>query len=240
MQVESPNFSRRQIAQLLSETNHEGSTTRRVEAISRHFLGYPYRAKPLIGAADQAEVFTASLDGFDCVTYIETTLALARATNVEEFADWLRTIRYEHGCIQWERRNHYMTSWISSNVDTGIVKLIAAPGLPLVSRDRVLNVVPGLATYRTRVTCTPKPAVSRLEPHLESGDLIFFVSTRKNLDVFHCGIIVCSKEGIRLRHASRSQGQVAEQELAAFLKANRMSGVILTRPQEVLVSGGPH
>jgi hypothetical protein len=36
-----------------------------------------------------------------------------------------------------------------------------------------------------------------------------------------------------MRHASRSQGLVVEQELREFLKANRMAGVIVVRPQAV-------
>ena len=194
-------------------------------------LGYPYKPNPLIGSADTAEVFTASLDGFDCVTYIETIVALARASNVDDFTEWLRKIRYEQGRIQWERRNHYMTVWIRNNVRKGIIRPISMPAVPTVSRERVLNVVPGLAAQRTRVKCVPKAAVPRLEPHLQSGDLIFFASTRKNLDVFHAGIIVRDGETVLMRHASRSQGLVVEQELSEFLKANRMAGVIVVRPQ---------
>jgi hypothetical protein len=65
---------------------------------------------------------------------------------------------------------------------------------------------------------------------LQTGDLIFFASTRKHLDVFHAGIIVRGKK-VSLRHASRSKGSVVEQELSEFLKANRMTGVIVMRPQ---------
>jgi len=36
---------------------------------------------------------------------------------------------------------------------------------------------------------------------------------------------------ISMRHASRSQGSVVEQELSEFLKANRTTGVIVMRPQ---------
>ena len=36
---------------------------------------------------------------------------------------------------------------------------------------------------------------------------------------------------VLMRHASRSQGGVVEQELTEFLKANRMAGVIVVRPQ---------
>jgi len=226
-------LSRRRVAQLLSETKCDPSTASRIDALSRHFLGHPYKPNPLIGSADTSEVFTASLDGFDCVTYIETVLALARASNVDDFIEWLRRIRYEQGRIRWERRNHYMTLWIRNNVREGIVRPVSTPAIPTVSRERVLNVVAGLAAERAYLRCVPKPAVRRIAAYLQSGDLIFFVSTRKNLDVFHAGIIVRDGKSILMRHASRSQGFVVEQELSEFLKANRMAGVIVVRPKDL-------
>jgi N-acetylmuramoyl-L-alanine amidase-like protein len=224
-------LSRRRVQQLLSETKHDRCDRNRIDALSRHFLGLFYKPDPLIGSADTAEVFTASLDGFDCVTYIETILALARASNVDDFIEWLRKIRYEQGRIQWERRNHYMTLWIRNNVREGIIRPVAMPAIPVLSRERVLNVVPGLAAHRTRVKCVPKAAAPRLAAYLHSGDLIFFVSTRKHLDVFHAGIIVRDGNSVLMRHASRSRGFVVEQELTEFLKANRMAGVIVARPR---------
>ena len=226
-------LSRRHVEQLLSDTKYDRSAGSRIDVLSRHFLGHSYKPNPLIGSADTAEVFTASLDGFDCVTYIETVVALARASNVDDFTEWLRKIRYERGRIQWQRRNHYMTLWIRNNVRYGIVRPVSMPAVPILRMERVLNVVPGLAAQRTRVKCVAKRAVPRLEPHLQSGDLIFFVSTRKNLDVFHAGIIVRDGKRVLMRHASRSQGVVVEQALSEFLKANRMAGVIVVRPQAV-------
>jgi cell wall-associated NlpC family hydrolase len=226
-------LSRRSVEQLVSQTKHDRSVGGRIDVLSSHFLGHRYKPNPLIGSADTAEVFTASLDGFDCVTYIETIVALARASNVDDFADWLRKIRYEQGRIQWERRNHYITLWIRNNVRKGIIRRVSMPAVPIISRERVLNVVPGLPARRTRVKCVPKPAVPRIEPYLQSGDLIFFVSTRKNLDVFHAGIIVRDGKRVLMRHASRSQGLVVEQELSGFLRANRMVGVLVMRPQGV-------
>ena len=226
----------RRVEQLLSETKDADTVASRIEVLSRHFVGYPYQANPLIGSADTPEVFTASIDGFDCVTYIETVVALARASNVDDFIEYLRQIRYEQGRIEWERRNHYMTGWIRNNVSAGILTPVSMPAIPTVSRERVLNVIPGLASQRTRMKSVPKRSVPRLEPYLQTGDLIFFVSTRKNLDVFHAGIIVRDGERILIRHASRSQGGVVEQELGEFLKTNRMAGVIVVRPQEVMRS----
>ncbi len=156
-------------------------------------------------SADWHRRYIRSIHGrsqsIDCVTYIETILALARASNIDDFIEWLRKIRYDQGRVRWERRNHYMTRWIRNNVREGIVRPVSVPAVPIISRERVLNVVPGLATQRTRLKCVPKLAVRRLAPHLQSGDLIFFASTRKNLDVFHAGIIV--REGKSLSFVTR-------------------------------------
>jgi hypothetical protein len=137
-------LSRRRVTQILSQTKSYRSVTSRIEVLSRGFLGYPYKSNPLIGSADECEVFTASLDGFDCVTYIETVLALARAESVDDFGGWLRKLRYERGCAQWGRRNHYMTDWIRNNVREGIMSPVSIPAVAILSRERVLNVIPGL------------------------------------------------------------------------------------------------
>ncbi len=226
-------LSRQRVKRLLSERKCERHVGGRIDALSAHFLGYSYKANPLIGSADTVEAFTASFDGFDCVTYVETVVALACATDADDFSERLRKIRYEHGHIQWDRRNHYMTAWIRNNIRAGIIKPVPMPAVPRVSRERLLNVISGLAPKQIRLECVPKMAVPRLEPYLQSGDLIFFVSTRRNLDVFHAGIIVRNNDVTLLRHASRTQGLVVEQELKRFLKENRMVGVIVVRPQEV-------
>jgi Protein of unknown function (DUF1460) len=226
-------FNPRRMERLFSHARHHVSVGSRIDVLSSYFLGYPYKANPLIGAADTPEVFTASLDGFDCVTFVETILALSLASKVDEFLEWLRKIRYQQGRIQWERRNHYMTQWIHNNIREGIVRQVPIPALAMVSRQRVLNVVPGLAARRITMNCLPKAALRPIESVLRTGDLVFFASTRKHLDVFHVGIITRHEETVLLRHASRSKGAVVEQQLRAFLKANRMAGVILVRPREI-------
>jgi hypothetical protein len=227
-------LNRRRVEGLLSTTKPCSSAGIRIEILSRHFLGHPYQINPLIGSAEIPEVFTVSLDAFDCVTYMETILALSLASNAEEFEEWLRKIRYQDGRIAWERRNHYMTGWIRSNVQAGAVRRLSLPDVRVIVKERTLNGVPGLKPIRTRFACVPKAAIGRLVRHLQTGDLIFFASTRKHLDVFHCGILVRDEERVLVRHASRSKGGVVEQELDDFLKANRMAGVIIARPKEPL------
>ena len=220
--------SRRRIQKLLSTAGSNRSAGARIDAVSREFLGLPY-SSILIGSAEQPEVFVASLDTFDCVTYIETVLALARASNAAQFAGFLRHLRYDRGRVKWERRNHYMTQWIRNNRRNGTIRRISAH-VPSRAKTRVLNVVPGLRASSARFECIPKQAIKRLAPQLETGDLIFFASTRKHLDVFHCGLLIRDGEHLRLRHASRSRKSVVEQDLDEFLKNNRMAGVIVVRP----------
>ena len=227
-------FSRRRVEQILSYTKSSRSAGSRIEVLSRRFLGLPYHTKALIGSADTPEVFTVSLDAFDCVTYIETVLALALASKPDEFVNWLRKVRYEKGRITWERRNHYMTGWIRSNILAGALRRIPMPDVAAVTKRRTLDDVPGLPPVRVRFTCVPRRAVSKLVRHVRTGDLIFFASTRKHLDVFHCGIVVRNDNQVLLRHASRSRGGVVEQELGDFLKVNRMAGMIVVRPKETL------
>jgi hypothetical protein len=224
-------LNRRRVEQLIGATKDERSTAGRIDVLSRRFVGYPYQSNPLIGSAETAEVFTTSLQGFDCVTYLETIVALGCASSVDDFGDLLRRMRYDRGRIDWDRRNHYMTDWIRNNLRDGILRRIPMRAVPTVSKVRILNVVRGLPARRTQMKWTPKQAFMRLESHLETGDLIFFVSTRKNLDVFHAGIIVRVGQKLLMRHASRSEAGVVEQELREFLKANRMAGVIVARPR---------
>jgi len=223
-------LDRRRIEKLLSQSKSHRSGAGRIETFSRHFLGHPYTTNPLIGSAESPEVFVASLNGFDCVTYVETILVLSRATNSAEFVDWLRKIRYEGGRVEWRLRNHYMTNWIRNNARLGVLRRLPLRGVPAVTKQRVLDVVPSLPPVRSRFECVPKRSLKKFLSQAETGDLIFFASTRKHLDVFHCGIIVRDGDHVRMRHASRSRGGVVEQNLDEFLKANRMAGVIVVRP----------
>jgi hypothetical protein len=229
--AQSRGLSRRRVEQLLSKTKPHRSAGNRIEILSRSFLGKPYKTNPLIGSSDTPEVFTVSLDEFDCVTYIETVLALSRAANTDEFLEWLRRIRYENGRVQWDRRNHYMTEWIRSNIRAGALRRLSLSSLATVVKDKKLDGVPGLRPVHARFSCVPRTVMKKLVREMETGDLIFFASTRKRLDVFHCGIIIRDGARVLVRHASRSRGGVVEQELDEFLKANRMAGVIIARPK---------
>jgi hypothetical protein len=229
--AEPRGLSRSRLKWLLSNAKSCDSAGRRIEVLSRLLLGRPYANQPLVGSAIVPERFTVSLDAFDCVTYIETVLALTLASSADEFINWMRLIRYEDGRIAWERRNHYMTGWIRSNVRAGILRRLSFPDACVVTKRRTLDVVSGLRAIHAQFSCIPKSEIFRVGSRLQTGDFVFFASTRNHLDVFHCGLIVRNDDRLAVRHASRSRGAVVEQDLNSFLKANRMAGVIFARPK---------
>ena len=216
---------------LLARVKPHRTVAARVEALSALLLGAPYEANGLVGSAETPEVFVAPLDRFDCVTYVESVYALARAADPEGFVEELRKIRYEDGLVEWARRNHYMTDWLRRNGKAGLMWPVAAEGLG-VRKEKRLNVVPGLPERKVSLYPVPKSKIRAYAPRLRNGDLLLFVSTKKGLDVFHCGLLVLSGGVLKLRHASRSKGRVVEEDLAAFLRANRTAGILASRPQE--------
>lgn len=222
----------RRVRHLLSRVRFHRTVPARVEALSASLLGCRYEADGLVGSAGVPEAFVAPLETFDCVTYVETVLALARSFDPAGFSRELRRIRYEDGEVAWERRNHYMTGWVKSNVGAGVVKGLRAGALAA-RREKLLDVVPGLPPRRARFASVPKSRLSALAPRLANGDVVFFASTKPGLDVFHCGFLVKGGGAWRLRHASRSAGRIVEEPLFSFLRANRMAGLIVVRPLEV-------
>ena len=201
----------------------------RVELISARFLGRPYFANPLEGGPDTPEVFKASLEGFDCVTYIETALALARSRSVDEFIAEMREMRYANGRVDFYHRNHYMVDWVTNNEGRGIIRDVTT-GPKAVIKTRTLSLIEALPEKATSFRCFPKRSLNQIQSGIETGDVMLFASTRRALDVFHAGILIKGEDEISLRHASRAAGRVIEQSLPSFTSAHRMSGMILLRP----------
>ena len=110
--------------------------------IAKKFLKRPYLGQTLDNySGDEKLVYT--LEGFDCVTICETSLALARCiygtgrANVQNFARELTNIRYRDGIIdKFPSRLHYTSDWIYNNSSMGIIKDISKSlgGTPIKSK----------------------------------------------------------------------------------------------------------
>jgi Protein of unknown function (DUF1460) len=218
-----------QLRKLWDEIDHRRPLGERIAAVARALLGRPYINDPLIGSAESPEVFTASLAGFDCVTYVETVLAIALSPSVNRFAEVLRRLRYDGGRPEWRRRNHYTTDWIRKNTTAGFVREVRV-GTPPIVRERILSVLPGYPSRRRQVRSLPKRRFWSARDAVQTGDVIMFASTKRDRDIFHLGIAVREDDRLWLLNAARSKGGVVQQDLAEFLAANTMAGVIVVRP----------
>ena len=121
----------------LSHRDDAGSIGALMQAVGRHFRGRPYRTGTLDAPA--TETLVVRLDGFDCVTFVETALALARSVQAADttyagFARRLVEQRYrDGGPVGYCGRLHYFTEWLADNADRGHVRRLGAEleGRPL-------------------------------------------------------------------------------------------------------------
>lgn len=201
----------------------------RISRISRFFLGRPYVEGSLGGGPDLPEELRLSLEAFDCVTYIETVLALAVARTTDEFIDRIRRFRYQGGTVDWVHRNHYMVDWARNNEERGFVANLTE-GPASVEKICTLDLIAGLPATAATFRYFPKQRSVEVAELVETGDLIFFVSTKERLDVFHTGLLVKHEGNLLLRHATRTANAVIEQSLSEFVSQNEMAGCILLRP----------
>lgn len=96
----------------------------RIERLSFALLGRAYRLDPLGegagGVVDRDPLWR--LDAFDCLSLVETVLALARADSAGDFAANLVRIRYRRGDISFGARNHFMEAdWLPANIEHGVL-----------------------------------------------------------------------------------------------------------------------
>ncbi len=206
----------------------------RLSAAGRALLGRPYRADTLVGGPGLPERLVTRLDAFDCVTFVETVLALAAVppglggeAARRAFAHRLAALRYLRGRVRYRDRNHYFVQWIRRNARAGLVHALPR-GYAWGGPPRRLALVPGVRPVRWRPRFLPVDRAAELVGRARAGDVAAFVSTRDDLDVFHVGLL--AGRGALLRHASRSAGRVVEEPLAAFLARNTTPGLLLARP----------
>ncbi|MBI1764187.1 MAG: DUF1460 domain-containing protein [Acidobacteria bacterium] len=203
----------------------------RAQSISAHLIGAPYLLNPLIGSPTEPEQLVTRFDGFDCVTFVETVLALAVSHRAEEFPAKLREIRYENGRVDYRARLHYMTAWSRYQVQRGFLHdLTSGPGT--LERTVTLSVVPGIPPKQISFRYFPKQELDRVSKWLANGDLIFFVAPHQDLDVYHVGLVFREGGKLLVRHARQQRGQVIEQPLAGFIRLMQGTGFMIYRPVE--------
>jgi hypothetical protein len=115
-----------EIQKLITAESNLSDFDARLNLMTEAFVGRPYLkngplGEGLQGVYDQDPLYRT--DGFDCTTYVETTISLARSLQTDDFLNQLNHIRYKDGVVDFTLRNHFVEiDWNPNNEAAGILK----------------------------------------------------------------------------------------------------------------------
>lgn len=102
----------------------EGDALFRLEQISSCSLGRPYLLGALgegpCGRFDQNPLYR--VDAFDCLTYVNTVLALFFSENWADFPKKIIAINYRDSELAYQNRHHFMHDWNAANAKLGFLQ----------------------------------------------------------------------------------------------------------------------
>ena len=100
-------------------------TNNNLELVAKYFLGAPYLFEALgegeLGSYSQEPLYRA--DCFDCVTYVNTVMALTFAKSLSEFKNIINKIRYKNSVPKYINRTDWFTDleWIPNMQSLGFL-----------------------------------------------------------------------------------------------------------------------
>jgi hypothetical protein len=225
-------------------------------------VGTPYEPFTLeaylkAGGNPAQEPLTLSLTRFDCVTLVESCIAVARlaagegAPRWEGFGREIERMRYRGGKRRgYTSRLHYFSEWITDGEKRGLVKDLGAelggaedarplrfmtehrasyPGLAEDAVFREIGAVErGLDRRPRRVI--PTKRIPEVVDRIETGDVVAFATEIPGLDVTHAAFAYRDRGNIlRVLHAPLSGGvvEITRATLPEYVAAIRRSTGIL-------------
>ena len=230
-----------------------------VAKIGASFVGAPYEAGTLDHG--EKEELVLNLTSFDCVTFVENVLALARCVKSEKYefdaySKELECIRYRSGVRNgYASRLHYFSDWIYDNSWRNLVENPTESLGEITVRKKIDWMTTHRASYKQLHDSTQFAAIveiekelsqrklsyistaniERIEARLKEGDILAMVTKKEGLDVAHTGIAVQAKDGsIHYLHAPNVNGSVniTTQSLHAYVANNKSYlGIVVARPR---------
>ncbi|MCF8259616.1 MAG: DUF1460 domain-containing protein [Melioribacteraceae bacterium] len=216
--------------------------------IGKSFLGTDYEAFTLENKEN--EKLIVKLDGLDCYTFLEATLALSRCVklNQTDFDSFLRQIeilRYRGGKLEgYVSRLHYFSDWIYDNELRNILIdktkecggelysnqvnfMSTHPEFYQQLKDRP-EIVAEISLIEKSISTRnyyyiAQENIDQLSECIQSGDLIGITSSIPGLDIAHTGIAIRDNQNIlRLLHAPNKgqKVQISKLSLADYIKSN--------------------
>ncbi len=228
-----------------------------MQAIADYFIGTPYKA----GLLDQSdrESLVITLDGFDCVLFVETVLAMARGIAMEDysyltFINNIRNQRYWKGEMDgYCSRLHYFSEWIADNQRRGNVRDIGVElggervNKPLFFMSKNRFKYPQIARNDANYQCivSMEDSISKLKinyipyykirsiyDRLKPGDIIAVATEINGLDVTHTGLVYRNSDGnIGFIHASPAGKVTVAYDLERYIwNVESAIGILVARP----------
>jgi hypothetical protein len=209
--------------------------------------GDPTRNEPVI----------VSLTKFDCVTLVESCLAVARASDEatpptwDRFSREVERMRYRHGRrAGYASRLHYFSEWISDGDSRGLVHDIARElggvvdprplrfmtehrsSYPALADDSVFAKIGGMerSLDSHKRYYIPTAQIESVSDRIQNGDVLAFATAIPGLDVTHAAFAYRGNNGVLgVLHAPLSGGavEIAHYTLPEYVARIRRSTGIL-------------
>lgn len=209
------------------------------------------------GPPPAVEPLTVSLTRFDCVTLVESCLAVARTAaepgppTWDRFGRAIERMRYRGGRRSgYASRLHYFSEWIADGAARGLVRDFGAElggaedsrplrfmtehraSYPALRDDAVFAT---LAAIERRLDGRPRRVVPTkripdVVDRIETGDVLAFATAIPGLDVTHSALAHRGRDGVlRVLHAPLSGGvvEVTRTTLPEYVAAIRRATGIL-------------
>jgi len=210
-------------------------------------VGTPYEAHLLDsylrrGDGSITEPLTLSLTRFDCTSYVESCVAVARAARAGGAPSWkgfgreIERMRYRNGLRgDYTTRLHYFSEWVADGDkrcllrDMGLALGGTEDDRPLrfmtehrdsyaaLADDRVFKSMRETEKRLDHLSrrVIPTARIASVEDRIQNGDILGFATSTAGLDVTHCGIAVRDARGtLRVVHAPLGGGVVEVSRLS--------------------------
>lgn len=198
------------------------------------FLDTPYVGGTL--DVNEQEELVVNFEGLDCVTFIETVMALANtaegnALTFDAFTNELQRIRYRDGVLtDYASRLHYTTDWIDNNVAKGVLEPMEWEGELSIDRKRIdfmsshrtaynalkeddallekIEVMEDRLNEREGFVYLPKDEIEANKHRIPHMAMIAFTTSIKGLDTTHTGFAYHKEDVLTFIHASSLKNKV--------------------------------
>jgi hypothetical protein len=227
-----------------------------IEFFAKKQLGIPYIGGLL--EVPHMEQLVVTLEGSDCVLFVEHSLALTLTTlqgsqHYDDLARNIALLRYQHGQVDgYASRLHYFSDWLQTNEKKGIVKLLHQSDESLPVLDPVNFMTKNRSAYRQlassdslytliqqreqllrnrHIRMIPQGRIPEFESTLQTGDILSFVSTIDGLDIAHTAIVVRDGNRVGFYHASTT-GKVLKDPKTIYeytTGRRNVNGIIVAR-----------